>query len=368
MNNSLDLENKNHPRSQSPWPLPSASQSGFAAEVKKELEDKLARVKTEQEVLAIQLEYLGKKGILREIFAKVLELPDDQRKEQGEKVNNLKKELEEMIFQYKDKVKSSKPSEYSKLYNSLPGKKPEIGHTHIISQAITEIIDIFKPLGFTRVRYPEIDWEYFAFEALNMPETHPARDEWETFFVESPADKKYGRMVVTPHTSSGQVQEMLKGKLPIRMLNISRCGRKQIDISHVPTFYQFEGLVVDKGVSTTHLKGVLDYFAQNFFGPGRKTRLRPYHFRFTEPSFEVDIDCGMCHGKGCKLCKGGWLELGGAGMVHPNVLKAGGIDPNEYTGFAFGWGVERTYMMKSGTQIDDIRYLFANDLRFLEQF
>jgi phenylalanyl-tRNA synthetase alpha chain len=161
---------------------------------------------------------------------------------------------------------------------------------------------------------------------------------------------------------------MLKGKVPIRMLNISRCDRRQIDISHGPTFYQFEGLVVDKDVNTTHLKGVLDYFAKNFFGPDRKTRLRPYDFRFTEPSFEVDIDCGICHGKGCKLCKGGWLELGGAGMVHPNVLRAGGIDPEKYTGFAFGWGVERTYMMKSGTKIDDIRYIFANDLRFLEQF
>jgi len=336
--------------------------------IKKGLEDKLKSVSTEQDIVSIQLEYLGKKGILREIFSKVLELPEEQRKQQGEKINNLKKEIEELITQYKDKIKGNKSLEYSDLYNSLPGKKPEIGHTHIISQAINEIIDIFKPLGFTRVRYPEIDWEYFAFEALNMPETHPARDEWETFFIESPADKKYGRMVITPHTSNGQIREMLKGNLPIRMLNISRCGRKQIDNSHVPSFYQFEGLVVDKGISTTHLIGVLDYFAKNFFGPDRKIRLRPYDFRFTEPSFEVDIDCGMCHGKGCKLCKDGWLELGGAGMVHPDVLKAGGINPEEYTGFAFGWGVERTYMMKSGTKIDDIRYLFANDLRFLEQF
>ena len=152
------------------------------------------------------------------------------------------------------------------------------------------------------------------------------------------------------------------------MLNISRCGRRQIDVSHVPSFYQFEGLVIDKGINITHLVGVLNYFARNFFGPDRKTRIRPYHFRFTEPSFEVDIDCGVCHGKGCRFCKSGWLELGGAGMVHPNVLKAGGIDPEIYTGFAFGWGVERTYMMKSGTKIDDIRHLFSNDLRFLEQF
>lgn len=183
-----------------------------------------------------------------------------------------------------------------------------------------------------------------------------------------PVDEKLGRLVITPHTSSGQVKEMLKGNLPIRMLNISRCGRRQIDASHVPSFYQFEGLVVDEGINITHLIGVLNYFAKRFFGSDRKIRLRPYHFRFTEPSFEIDIDCGICHGKGCKVCKGGWLELGGAGMVHPNVLKAGNLDPEKYTGFAFGWGVERTYMMKSGTKIDDIRHLFSNDLRFLEQF
>ncbi|MFZ2664117.1 MAG: phenylalanine--tRNA ligase subunit alpha [Patescibacteria group bacterium] len=345
MNDSLNLEN-----------------------IKKELEEKLEKVSSEQDLLNIQIEYFGKKGILRQLFSKVLEVPIEQRKELGEKINSLKKEAETITSERRAKITGANPTGNMDLYNSLPGKKPEIGHTHIISQAISEIIDIFKPLGFTRVRYPEIDWEYYAFEALNMPSTHPARDEWETFFVDSPVDKKYGRMVITPHTSTGQVREMLRGNLPIRMLNISRCGRRQIDISHVPSFYQFEGLVVDRGISTTHLKGVLNYFASNFFGEDRKTRLRPYHFRFTEPSFEVDIDCGICHGKGCKLCKDGWLELGGAGMVHPNVLKAGGIDSEVYTGFAFGWGVERTYMMKSGTKIDDIRYLFGNDLRFLEQF
>jgi len=219
-----------------------------------------------------------------------------------------------------------------------------------------------------RTRYTEIDFEWFAFEALNIPSTHPARDEWETFFVDAPPDKKYGRLVITPHTSNGQIHEMLRNELPIRMLGMSRCGRGQVDISHLQTFFQIEGLAVDKGISISHLKGTLDYFAKNFFGPGREIRLRPYDFRFTEPSFEVDINCALCLGKGCKLCKGGWVELGGAGMVHPNVLKYGGIDPATYTGFAFGWGVERTYMMKSGTKIDDIRHMFGNDLRFLEQF
>ena len=168
---------------------------------------------------------------------------------------------------------------------------------------------------------------------------------------------------------------MEKGHLPIRMINIAKCYRRQSDVSHVPMFHQFEGLYVDKNVSIGDLKGVFDFFVKNFYGPDRITRLRPFHFQFTEPSFEVDINCGICLGTGtlkngdaCRLCKSGWLELGGSGMVHPNVLKAGGVDPNVYSGFAFGWGIERTYMMKSGTQLDDVRLLYSNDIRFLEQF
>jgi phenylalanyl-tRNA synthetase alpha chain len=180
--------------------------------------------------------------------------------------------------------------------------------------------------------------------------------------------QKFQNMVLTPHTSNGQVREMEKGVLPIRMINIAKCYRRQIDISHVPMFHQFEGLYIDKNISIGHLKGVLDYFAQQFFGKERKTRIRPFHFQFTEPSFEVDISCGICNGTGCKLCKEGWLELGGAGMVHPNVLKAGNIDTDRYNGFAFGWGVERSFMMKSGTSLDDVRLINSNDVRFLEQF
>ena len=336
--------------------------------IKKYLDDRLDNASSAEDVFKIRLEFLGKKGFISKMLADMSKIPAEKRKEYGIKINSLKDEIEGVIDLHSKKYDGSSISKYSDLYKSLPGKRPDIGHLHIITTAITEITNVFVPLGFTRVRYPEVERDYFAFEALNMPETHPARDEWETFFIDSPIDEKLGKLVITPHTSSGQVKEMLKGELPIRMLNISRCGRRQIDVSHVPSFYQFEGLVVDKGINITHLIGILNYFARNFFGPDRKIRLRPYHFRFTEPSFEVDIDCGICHGKGCRLCKSGWLELGGAGMVHPNVLKAGGIDPEIYTGFAFGWGVERTYMMKSGTKIDDIRHLFSNDLRFLEQF
>jgi len=336
--------------------------------IKKEVDEKLDQVKDIHDFLALRVEYLGKKGKFRDWIDELKSLSSDQKRDFGVKLNKLKQDIEEDFEKMEGVLSEKKSDKYDELDKSLPGKKPEIGYTHIISQAIEEIVDIFKPLGFTRVRYPEVDWDYYAFEALNMNKDHPARDQWETFFVDIPEDKKLGKAVITPHTSNGQVHEMLKGDLPIRMLNIGRCGRKQIDIGHVPTFYQFEGLVVDKNISITHLKGTLDYFARNFFGEGRETRLRPYDFRFTEPSFEVDINCGLCLGEGCRFCKEGWLELGGSGMVHPSVLKAGGIDPKEYTGFAFGWGVERTYMMKSGTQIDDIRHLFNNDLRFLEQF
>ena len=338
-------------------------------QIRKSFAEEVKKIESFSSVEKIKIKYSGKKGLLAELFSGIATIPVEKRKEFGAKVNGLKKEIEEEIKNLEDKYKNQKSGKSEeKLLNTLPGIKPEVGHINIITQAINEIVEIFKPLGFSRVRYPEVEWEYFAFEALNIAKTHPARDEWETFFMDVEEDKKYGRMVITPHTSSGQVREMLKGNMPIKMLNVSRCGRRQIDINHIPTFFQFEGLVVDKGINISHLKGVLTYFAKNFFGEDRQIRIRPYDFRFTEPSFEVDVNCGLCHGKGCRFCKEGWVELGGSGMVHPNVLKAGGIDPKKYSGFAFGWGVERTYMMKSGTKIDDIRYLFNNDLEFLEQF
>ena len=182
-------------------------------------------------------------------------------------------------------------------------------------------------------------------------------------------------MLLTPHTSSGQNREMKRvGKPPIRMINISKCYRPNWDVTHVPMFYQFEGMVVDEGINITHLKGTIDYFAKQFFGEKRETRLRPFHFQFTEPSFEVDITCEVClrtgevNGEKCRVCKSGWLELGGAGMIHPNVLKEGGVDPEIYTGWAFGFGVERVFMMKEGLKLDDLRILYAGDIRFLEQF
>ncbi len=334
-------------------------------------EKALAEISSASDLNALSItraKYLGKKGVLKDLTGQIAKLPMGEKKKLGPKLNSLKKSLEEAFSKKEQELKAVQSPEVSDFYKSLPGKSPEVGHLHVITKAIEEIVEVFKPLGFTRVRYPEIDWEYFAFESLNIPVTHPARDEWETFFVDAPKDEKYGRLTITPHTSNGQVREMLRGELPIRMLNISRCGRRQEDINHTPTFHQFEGLMVDEGVSITHLKGVLTYFAKRFFGEDREIRLRPYDFRFTEPSFEIDVTCGLCAGKSCRFCKGGWVELGGAGMVHPNVLKAGKIDSGKYTGFAFGWGVERVLMMKPGMTIDDLRYLYQNNLKFLEQF
>lgn len=325
----------------------------------------------------IRLEVLGGKSGFAKISQRITDVPPQDRQSVGIVINQVKKTIEDALTRNSKLVTRNSPENWIDV--TMPGIRPPQGHLHIVSQAISEITRIFERIGFTRVRHPEVDWDWYPFEALNMPPNHPARDEWETFFIEYPGkpskDPKKQKMVLTPHTSNGQVREMEKGNLPIRMINIAKCYRRQIDVSHTPMFHQFEGLYVDRDVSIAHLKGVFDYFAAQFFGAGRKTRLRPFHFQFTEPSFEVDITCGICNGTGkleedapCRLCKSGWLELGGAGMVHPVVLKNGGVDPDEYSGFAFGWGIERTYMMKSGTRLDDIRLLYSNDVRFLEQF
>lgn len=334
----------------------------------------------------LRIEYLGRKGKLASILKELPTLAVEVKKEVGQFANEVKAVVE-LAFMEAEKVAQAIENE-SRIKNewldiTAPGTEPEIGHLHLVSQAIEEVLHIFTRLGFSRSRHPEVEWGHYAFEALNVPKGHPARDEWETFFIaKDPAnpevamyeDPEMAEMVLTPHTSNAQVREMELGELPIRMININRTYRRQSDITHVPMFHQFEGLVIDKGITIADLKGTLDFFAQNFFGADRKTRLRPHHFRFTEPSFEIDITCDQCKGEGevggvkCRTCKEGWLELGGAGMVHPNVLKAGGVDSEEYSGFAFGWGVERTLMMKSGINVGDIRVLYKNDLRFLKQF
>jgi len=321
------------------------------------------------ELEELKITYLGRNGKLTRIIKTIKEAPVSERVGIGKLINETKKTIENEIQEVYKRIQENKEW----FDPTIPGIKPPIGHTHLVSQAISEISDIFLQIGFVRVRYPEVDWDWYAFESLNFPPDHPARDNWETFWIDEKGDHKMGAMVLTPHTSNGQVREMERvisahGKPPIRMLNISKTYRRQSDASHTPMFHQFEGLVIDKGINITHLKGTIEYFVNQYFGKNKVFRFRPHNFPFTEPSFEIDINCSICDGKGCKVCKEGWLELAGAGMVHPNVLKAGGIDPKVYTGFAFGAGVERVLMMRSGIKIPDLRILYSSDIRFLSQF
>lgn len=332
--------------------------------------------KSQEELEEIKLQFLGRSGTLTQAMKTIPSLPVEQRANVGRTANEVKKIIEDALESASVTHQERKKKTIRQIDVTDPGIRPPLGHLHPVTQAIEEITSVFEKIGFTRVRYPEIEWDYYAFEALNFPENHPARDDWETFFIEQEPDKKYGPVVLTPHTSNGQIREMERvvkntpkdKELSIKMLNIAKTYRRQSDVSHTPMFHQFEGLVVGKDIAITHLKGTLQYFVKSYFGEDRITRIRPYHFQFTEPSFEVDISCGICQGKGCKLCKAGWLEVGGAGMVHPTVLKYGGIDPDTYTGFAFGFGVERVLMMKSGIEIDDLRLLYSNKIEFLEQF
>lgn len=352
------------------------------AQLRTELSTALGSVADTEALEVVRVEYLGRKGKLAELMKGIAALSPEEKKDVGQVANDVKTAMEALFAssfaELTDKENAARLSR-EWIDVTLPGATPGVGHLHLTSQAIDEITDIFAHIGFSRARHPEVDWDYYAFEALNMPKDHAARDEWETFFIADPTGAKVmegekGKVVLTPHTSNGQVREMEKGVLPIRMISIGKCYRRQASARHLPMFHQFEGLVIDKKSSVAELKGVCDYFAKRYFGADRVTRLRPYHFRFTEPSFELDISCGVCGGTGkvdgvkCKLCKEGWLELGGAGMVHPNVIKAGGLDPDEYAGFAFGWGLERTMMMRAGVNIDDIRILYRNDFRFIRQF
>ena len=346
-------------------------------QLKEKIINLILATQTLAELAEVEVRLLGRKSELADKLRMLGTLPAEQKKDLGILLNKIKQEINQVLQDKQnnlEQLRLGSLSQTDRVDVTLPGLKNPRGHLHLVSQAIFEISDIFARIGFRRARYPEVEWDYYAFEALNMPSEHPARDEWETFFMDAPVNKKMGKMILTPHTSSGQIREMLKGELPIRMINIAKTYRRQIDLTHVPMFHQMEGLMIDEDVSITNLKGVIDYFAKSFFGPERITRLRPFHFRFTEPSFEIDINCGICGGSGrvrgakCRVCKQGWLELAGAGLVHPNVLKAGGVDFKKYGGFAFGWGVERVMTTRSGIKLDDLRDLYRNDFRFLEQF
>ncbi|MBI4250469.1 phenylalanine--tRNA ligase subunit alpha [Candidatus Uhrbacteria bacterium] len=336
------------------------------------VKEHLAEITDADQLRQYEFDILGRKGRFTNLARKISAAPASERPALGQLINTTKQELEQVFQTVKESFAARSTADLEpSLDVTLPGVHSAQGHLHLVTRAIEEIEKIFLPLGFSRMSYREIEWDHYAFESLNMPKDHPARDEWETFFISEKEVGKYGRVLLTPHTSSGQVREMEKRKKRgegVRMVNIAKCYRRQIDISHLPMFHQFEGLAVDTTVTMRQLIGTIQHFVTHFFGEGRKARLRPYHFRFTEPSFEIDVTCGICLGRSCAYCKDGWSEIGGAGMVHPNVLKAGGYDPKQYTGFAFGFGVERSYMMKNNLNIGDLRLLYSNDIRFLEQF
>lgn len=341
---------------------------------KQKLADTLAQAKNDQSD-NWQEKYLGKKGLFNQVSGEIKKLAD--KKQAGMALNQLKAALQKLSEQKKARADESQ----SEFDYTLPATRGKRGHLHPITLTIERIEEIFSRLGFVLVRHPEVDLDDYAFGKLNMAPGHPARDEWETFFVKHPHSQaksphQLSRLVLTPHTSNGQPHELERlQKPPIRMINISRCYRRQQDVTHTQMFHQFEGMMVDEGVNITHLKGVLDFFAKNFFGAHTKSRIRPFHFQFTEPSFEVDFSCHLCGGTGklsdgskCRFCKSGWHEVGGAGMIHPHVLRSCGFDSQRYTGFAFGWGIERATALQDDYHLEDIRNFYNGNLQFLSQF
>ena len=312
----------------------------------------------------IRVAYLGKKGEITQLMKSMKDIPAEERPAFGQLVNDARAKVEKAID---DAAASIKRKDMEKRFKeeeidvTLPAKKLRIGHGHPCQRALDELERIFTGMGYEVVEGPEIEYQEYNFTKLNIPEGHPARDEQDTFYITD-------QILLRSQTSPVQARTMEKGKLPIRMISPGRVFRSDsIDATHSPSFHQVEGLAVDKHITMTDLKGTLTEFAKELFGEDTKTRFRPHHFNFTEPSAEMDVSCFKCHGKGCRFCKGeGWIEILGCGMVHPNVLEMCGIDSREYTGFAFGVGLERIALLKY--EIDDMRLLYENDQRFLDQF
>ena len=312
----------------------------------------------------IRIKYLGKKGELTSILRGMGALSSEERPVIGQLANEVRAAIESAI-----KSKSSELAAKAlddKLKNekidvTIPGKASTVGHIHPLTAVQRELENIFIGMGFSIIEGPEVEYDYYNFEALNIPKNHPARDTQDTFYITD-------NILLRSQTSPVQVRTMEKQQPPIRVISPGRVYRSDaVDATHSPLFHQLEGLVIDKGITMGDLKGALESFANSLFGEQTRLRFRPHHFPFTEPSAEVDVSCFVCGGKGCRLCKGeGWIEILGAGMVHPFVLSNCGIDPEVYSGFAFGVGIERVAMTKYG--IDDMRLLYENDMRFLEQF
>ncbi|MBQ8893609.1 MAG: phenylalanine--tRNA ligase subunit alpha [Clostridia bacterium] len=319
---------------------------------------------TAAELEALRVKYLGKKGELTALLRGMGALAPEERPKMGALVNEARSEIEAAM---EAKVKALEEAELNRrleeeqLDVTVPGVAAPMGKKHPLSQVLDEIKDIFLGMGFQIASGPEVEFDHYNFEALNMPKNHPARDTQDTFYITE-------NILLRTQTSPMQVRVMEKQQPPIKVIAPGRVYRSdEVDATHSPLFHQIEGLVVDKGIRMSDLKGTLELFAKRLYGEEAVVRFRPHHFSFTEPSAEMDIRCFSCGGKGCRLCKGeGWIEILGAGMVHPKVLQGCGIDPEEYSGFAFGLGLERIVMRRYN--IDDLRLFFENDLRFLEQF
>ena len=312
------------------------------------------------ELERFRIAYLGKKGALTGLLKGIAALPAAEKPEAGKLANLLKNKLTTRLEEIKEKLISKEGEEVPSLDITLPGREPPLGHLHPVTQVLQEICQIFRRMGFKVVEGPEVEFDYYNFEALNIPADHPARDMQDTFYISD-------RMLLRTHTSPMEVRVMESQSPPVRIISPGKVYRRDSDVSHTPMFHQVEGLLVDKGVSFGDLKGTLTSFVHQMFGRETALRFRPSFFPFTEPSAEVDIGCIFCSGKGCRVCKTtGWLEVLGCGMVNPRVFEMSGYQPDEYTGFAFGMGVERMTMLKYS--IDDIRLFYENDLRFLKQF
>ncbi len=327
----------------------------------------------EEHIEAVRIKYLGRKGAVTEVLKQVKDLSSEQKPLVGQKANKVRVQLEEQIKTTKANLEAKKLEETVKTSTfdfTLPGKIPPLGNKHLVTQIIEEVSQIFVGLGYQAAEGPEVELDYYNFTALNTPPGHPARSLQDTFYVEGVKDKDRpdDEVLLRAHTSPVQVRVMEKKKPPLYIIAPGKAYRRDVaDPSHSPMFHQIEGLAVDEKLSFGDLKGTLEVFVKKLFGKDRAIRLRPHFFPFTEPSAEVDVSCSLCLGKGCRLCGGnGWLEILGCGMVDPNVLDNVGVDTEKYSGFAFGMGVERIAVLRHG--LDDIRRLFENDTRFLEQF
>ncbi|MTK08851.1 MAG: phenylalanine--tRNA ligase subunit alpha [Hungatella sp.] len=312
----------------------------------------------------IKVAYLGKKGELTSVLKSMKDVTPEDRPKIGQMVNEAREVIEgKLDAAMTALMKKAREEQLKKevIDVTLPAKRNRVGHTHPNTIALEEVERIFVGMGYEVIEGPEVEYDHYNFEKLNIPKNHPARDEQDTFYISD-------SIVLRSQTSPVQVRAMEEGKLPIRMLAPGRVFRSdEVDATHSPSFHQVEGLVIDKNITFADLKGTLAEFARELFGPETKVKFRPHHFPFTEPSAEMDVTCFKCGGKGCRFCKGsGWIEILGCGMVHPNVLAMSGIDSNEYSGFAFGVGLERIALLKY--EIDDMRLLYENDIRFLKQF